>query len=222
MMGNICSVCMPVQTIFWTHFSNAVTHRANVFIRPDIWKPASHTFRGQLYFFIALLYVYFWLEVDSTPASLKTAGNEENNNLEPSMTQQPTTTAHWPAVNWRQQMLIASGSHRDGGWGWVFGRWRTIGVLTKGVQGVQYSGFSSALGRRSRYSGLSSVRARVKVPLGEDRRNGIRITAARVGGQVRVVMFSVWCLCVHFKNEKLNKSSTSTHTFMTEPAWTTH
>ena len=62
----------------------------------------------------------------------------------------------------------------------VCGRWRTIGVLTKGVQGVQYSGFSSALGRRSRYSGLSSVRARVNVPLGEDRRNGIRITAARV------------------------------------------
>lgn len=37
-------------------------------------------------------------------------------------------------------------------------------VLTKGVQGVQYSGFSSARGRRSRYSGFSSVRARVNVP----------------------------------------------------------
>lgn len=41
-------------------------------------------------------------------------------------------------------------------------------VLTKGVQGVQYSGFSSARGRRSRYSGFSSVRARVKVPFKED------------------------------------------------------
>lgn len=41
-------------------------------------------------------------------------------------------------------------------------------VLTKGVQGVQYSGFSSARGRRSRYSGFSSVRARVNVPLIED------------------------------------------------------
>lgn len=45
-----------------------------------------------------------------------------------------------------------------------------LSVLTKGVQGVQYSGFSSALGRRSRYSGFSSVRARVNVPFMEDRK----------------------------------------------------
>lgn len=43
-------------------------------------------------------------------------------------------------------------------------------VLTKGVQGVQYSGFSSARGRRSKYSGLSSVRARVKVPFMEEKK----------------------------------------------------
>lgn len=41
-------------------------------------------------------------------------------------------------------------------------------VLTKGVQGVQYSGFRSARGRRSRYSGFSSVRARVNVPFMEN------------------------------------------------------
>lgn len=41
-------------------------------------------------------------------------------------------------------------------------------ILTKGVQGVQYSGFSSARGRRSRYSGFSSVRARVNVPFMEN------------------------------------------------------
>lgn len=40
----------------------------------------------------------------------------------------------------------------------------SVGLLTKGVQGVQYSGLSSARERRSRYSGLSSVRARVNVP----------------------------------------------------------
>lgn len=66
--------------------------------------------------------------------------------------------ADWPAVTagmagCRMRCLGGGGLH---------------GVLTKGVQGVQYSGFSSARGRRSRYSGLSSVRARVKVPLGED------------------------------------------------------
>lgn len=46
-----------------------------------------------------------------------------------------------------------------------------MSVLTKGVQGVQYSGFSSARGRRSKYSGLSSVRARVKVPFVEEKKS---------------------------------------------------
>lgn len=42
-------------------------------------------------------------------------------------------------------------------------------ILTKGVQGVQYSGFSSVLDLRSRYSGFSSVRALGKVPFMENR-----------------------------------------------------
>lgn len=52
----------------------------------------------------------------------------------------------------------------------IFQREMGPSVLTKGVQGVQYSGFSSARGRRSRYSGFSSVRARVNVPFIEDRK----------------------------------------------------